>query len=157
MLVRLATAVTLATCLSIAPAAAQQFEKKNFNYSKFATGVFSEAVTVTGAAKTIYLAGIGAEDPDSGSVQHKDNVLEQCRMAWANVTKALDANGAMLNDIVKVTTYATDVSYLKELRQCWVDTFKGLPLPAHTFLNVARLARPDMLVEVDVVAAVAAK
>jgi hypothetical protein len=32
-----------------------------------------------------------------------------------------------------------------------------LPPPPHTFLNVVQLARPGMLIEVDIVAAVAAK
>jgi len=51
-------------------ASAQTFEKKNFNYSKFAKGAFSEAVTVTGPAKMIYLAGIGSEDPADGCIRH---------------------------------------------------------------------------------------
>ena len=139
------------------PALAQQFEKKNYNYSKFATGAFSEAVVVTGPAKTIYLAGIGSEDPDDGSIHHKDNFLEQCRMSWAKIKKALEANGATLADIVKATTYVTDVRYRDEMRQCRQETFKGFPLPPHTFLNVVQLARPGMMFEVDVVAAVAAK
>lgn len=151
----LAAATLITACAS--GANAQTFEKKNFNYSKFATGAFSEAVTVTGPAKFIYLAGIGSEDPDSGDIHHKDNFLEQCRMSWAKIKKALEANGATLSDIVKATTYVTDVRYRDEMRTCRQETFKGLPLPPHTFLNVVQLARPGMMFEVDVVAAVAAK
>jgi len=143
--------------MTASPALSQQFEKKNYNYSKFATGAFSEAAVITGPAKMIYLAGIGSEDPDNGSIHHKDNFLEQCRMSWAKVKKALEANGATLADIVKATTYVTDVRYREEMRQCRQETFKDLPLPPHTFLNVVQLARPGMMFEVDVVAAVAAK
>ena len=39
--------------MSATAADAQTFEKKNFNYSKFATAAFSEVVTVTGPAKFI--------------------------------------------------------------------------------------------------------
>ncbi len=139
-----------------APAAAQEFKKENFNYSEFAKGAFSEAVTVTGPAKFIYLAGIGSEDPDSGDVLHKDDFLEQCRMAWGKVKKALEANGATVSDIVKATSYLTDVRYREEMRTCRKETFGDGPLPPHTFLNVVQLARPGMMFEVDVVAAVAA-
>ena len=156
MIIRTVVLLTLIS-FNVSPALSQQFEKKNFNYSKFATGAFSEAAVVTGPAKTIYLAGIGSEDPDDGSIHHKDNFLEQCRMSWAKIRKALEANGATLADIVKATTYVTDVRYRDEMRQCRQETFKGLPLPPHTFLNVVQLARPGMMFEVDVVAAVAAK
>lgn len=157
MFARFAVPATLILAVSTCSAWSQQFEKKNYNYSAFAKGAFSEAVTVTGPAKTIYLAGIGSEDPDNGSIHHKDNFLEQCRMSWSKVKKALEANGATLADIVKATTYVTDVRYREEMRQCREDIFKGIPLPPHTFLNVVQLARPGMMIEVDVVAAVAAK
>jgi 2-iminobutanoate/2-iminopropanoate deaminase len=138
-------------------ASAQTFEKKNFNYSEFAKGAFSEAVTVTSPAKFIYLAGIGSEDPDKGTIRYADNFLEQCRFAWSKAKSALGANGATLSDIVKVTTYVTDVRYREEMRTCREETFKGIPLPPHTFLNVVQLARPGMMFEIDVIAAVAAK
>jgi enamine deaminase RidA (YjgF/YER057c/UK114 family) len=157
MLLRVLATATVALSLATVPALAQQFEKKNFNYSKFAKGAFSEAAVITGPAKMIYLAGIGSEDPDDGSIHHRDDFLEQCRMSWSKVKKALEANGATLADIVKATTYVTDIRYREEMRKCRQETFKDLPLPPHTFLNVVQLARPGMMFEVDVVAAVAAK
>ena len=154
---RLATAACVLTLLLTSGALAQTFEKKNHNYSEFAKGAFSEAVTVTGPAKFIYLAGIGSEDPDKGTIRHADNFLEQCRFAWSKAKKALEANGATLSDIVKVTTYVTDVRYREEMRTCRKETFDGIPLPPHTFLNVVQLARPGMMFEIDVVAAIEAK
>jgi 2-iminobutanoate/2-iminopropanoate deaminase len=136
---------------------AQTFEKKNFNYSKFAKGAFSEVVTVTGPAKMIYLAGIGSEDEDDGSVRHMDDFLQQCRFAWQKIGKLLQEHGATVSDIVKATTYVTDIRYRDEMRKCRTEVFAGKPLPPHTLLNVVQLARPGMMFEVDVVAAVAAK
>ena len=143
--------------MSATAADAQTFEKKNFNYSKFATAAFSEVVTVTGPAKFIYLAGIGSEDEDDGSVRHKDDFLAQCRFAWEKVDKLLKEHGATVSDIVKATSYVTDIRYRDEMRSCRTEVFKGRPLPLHTLLNVVQLARPGMMFEVDVVAAVAAK
>jgi 2-iminobutanoate/2-iminopropanoate deaminase len=136
---------------------AQTFEKKNFNYSKFAKGAFSEVVTVTGPAKMIYLAGIGSEDEDDGSVRHMDDFLQQCRFAWQKIGKLLNEHGATVSDIVKATTYVTDIRYRDEMRKCRTEVFAGKPLPPHTLLNVVQLARPGMMFEVDIVAAVAAK
>jgi len=135
---------------------AQTFEKKNFNYSKFAKGAFSEVVTVTGPAKMIYLAGIGSEDEDDGSVRHMDDFLQQCRFAWQKIGKLLKEHGATVSDIVKATTYVTDIRYRDEMRKCRTEVFAGKPLPPHTLLNVVQLARPGMMFEVDVVAAVPA-
>jgi enamine deaminase RidA (YjgF/YER057c/UK114 family) len=157
MLSRVLIAGSLFVAIATCSAQAQQFEKKMYNYSKFATGAFSEAATVTGPAKMIYLAGIGAEDPDDGSVRHKDNFLEQCRFTWSKIKQALAANGATVADIVKATTYVTDPRYRGEMQDCRKETYGALPPPPHTFLNVSQLARPGMMIEVDIVAAVAAK
>jgi len=136
---------------------AQSFEKKNSNFSEFAKGAFSEVVTVTGPAKFIYLAGIGAEDEKDGSVKHKDDFYAQCKMAWEKVAKLLSTQGATVSDIVKATSYVTDIRYRAEMRKCRTEVFAGKPLPPHTLLNVVQLARPGMMFEVDVVAAVAVK
>jgi len=155
---RLACGTLTATALAFAGAAnAQSFEKKNHNFNEFAKGAFSEVVTVTGPAKFIYLAGIGSEDEKDGSVKHKDDFYAQCKMAWEKVAKLLSTQGATVSDIVKATSYVTDIRYREEMRKCRTEVFAGKPLPPHTLLNVVQLARPGMMFEVDVVAAVAAK
>ena len=57
--VKLIGASLLAFALSTTAGLAQTFEKKNYTYSEWTKGRFSEAVTVTGPAKMIFLAGIG--------------------------------------------------------------------------------------------------
>ena len=61
---RLTIAGLFATALAViaTAASAQTLEKKSFNYSEWTKGRFSEAVTVTGPGKMIFLAGVGAED-----------------------------------------------------------------------------------------------
>jgi hypothetical protein len=53
-------ALSVAAISTAAPA--QTFEKKNYNYSEWAKGRFSEAVTIIGPGKMIFLAGVGSED-----------------------------------------------------------------------------------------------
>jgi enamine deaminase RidA (YjgF/YER057c/UK114 family) len=152
------SSLAAAALLAVASVAnAQGFEKKNHNFNEFAKGAFSEVVTVTGPAKFIYLAGLGSEDEKDGSVKHKDDFYAQCKMAWEKVAKLLKTQGATVSDIVKATSYVTDIRYRQEMRKCRSEVFEGKPLPPHTLLNVVQLARPGMMFEVDVVAAVAAK
>ena len=140
-------------------ASAQEFKKEQYNkYSEFAKAGFSEVVTVTGPMKLIFLSGMGSEDGVTGDAQHLGNFYEQCRMAWQKVVKLLGENGATVKDIVKSVVYVTDIRLTPEMRKCRAEFFPpGMPLPVQTLLNVSQLARPGMLFEVDVIAAVPAK
>ena len=57
--------VVLATIAAQVAALAQNLDIKRYNPSEWTKGRFSEVVTVTGAGKTIYLAGVGAEDENA--------------------------------------------------------------------------------------------
>jgi 2-iminobutanoate/2-iminopropanoate deaminase len=154
--------LALALFLALAPAAAsaQSFEKKNYTYSEWTKGLFSEAVTVTlPGAKMIFLAGVGSEDEGAtrGVIRHLGDFMGQCRYAYDKIKRALEKNGATLADTVKIVTYVTDIRFQIDAGKCRGEAFAGLPLPVHTFLNINQLAWPGMLVEVDVIAVVANK
>jgi len=129
-------------------------EKKNYNYSDWTKGRFSEAVTVTGPGKMIFLAGVGAEDEGAtpGVIRHKDDFTGQCRYAYDKIKRLLERHGAALGDVVKMVTYVTDIRFQPDYGKCRLEAFGNLPLPAHTFLNINQLAWPGMLVEIDVTA-----
>jgi 2-iminobutanoate/2-iminopropanoate deaminase len=147
----------LATSSAAWAQASPTLEKKNYNYSEWTKGRFSEAVTVTGPGKMIFLAGVGAEDEGStpGIIRHKDDFMGQCRYAYDKIKRLLDRHGATLGDVVKMVTYVTDIRYQPDYGKCRVEAFGSLPLPAHTFLNINQLAWPGMIVEIDVTAMVA--
>jgi len=133
---------------------APTLEKKNYNYSEWTKGRFSEAVTVTGPGKMIFLAGVGSEDegPTPGVIRHKDDFFAQCKYAYDKIKRLLDKHGATLADVVKMVTYVTDIRFQGDNGRCRREEFGSMPLPAHTFLNINQLAWPGMLVEVDVIA-----
>lgn len=133
------------------------FEKKHYNYGRWTKGRFSEAVTVTGPGKMIFLAGIGAEHEQNGKILHPGDFTAQCRYAYRKLKKVLARNGASMADVVKQVTYVTDVRYQRAAGECRREAYGEGPLPAHTFLNVSQLAWPDMMVELDVIAMVALK
>ena len=157
---KMTLALALALTLAAGAASAQSFEKKNYNYSEWTKGRFSEAVTVTlPGAKMIFLAGVGAEDegPTAGVIRHLGDFMGQCRYAYDKIKRILERHGATLADAVKIVTYVTDIRFQTDTGKCRVEAFAGMPLPVHTFLNINQLAWPGMLVEVDVIAVVANK
>ena len=95
-------------------------EKKHYNYSEWTKGRFSEAVTVTGPGRTIYLAGVGAEDENGapGTILHKGDFTGQCKYAYDKIKRLLAKHGATLADIAKMVTYMTDVRYQPDYGKC---------------------------------------
>ncbi len=141
------------SCLS---AGAQQLEKQHFHHNEWTKGRFSEVVTVTGPGKWLFLAGVGAEAEKDGSILHVGDFSAQCRYAYEKIGKLLAAHGGKMSDVVKLVTYVVDIKDRDAMNKCRAEAFKGGPLPVHTFLVISELARPGMVVEMDVIAVVPA-
>ena len=144
-----------------APARAQDIKIEKFNHSEWTKGIFSEAVTVTkiGNAKFVYLAGVGAEDENGkrGDVRHHGDFLAQCKCSYDKIKRVLAHHGATLADVVKITTYMTDLRHRLTMGKCIGESWGGVTFPVHTLIGVSALAFPEMIVEVDVTAIVQAK
>jgi len=152
----------IAATIITSTATAQNLEVKRYNPSEWTKPFFTEVVTVNGPGKTIYLAGVGAEDEKSTvgslpSILHLGNAYEQCRYAYDKIKRALATHGASLADAVKQVVYVTDVRYQSDVAKCRREAYGDGPIPANTFLVVSGLAVPGMLLEVDVTAVVANK
>ena len=155
MLKHVVVSAALLVVFCLSQSSAQTFEKKNYTYSEFTQNSFSEVVTVTGPAKLIFLAGIGPEDPKDGNPRHLGSLYAQCKYSWEKIKDLLGKHGATINDIVKSTVYVTDIRFREDMRKCRAEVFPaGQQMPAQTLLTVVALARPGMLIEVDIVAAV---
>ena len=139
-----------------ATATAQNLEVKRYSYAEWAKGRFSEVVTVNGPGKTIYVAGVGAEDETGpfGSIRHQGNFLEQCAYAYDKIKRHLAKHGAKLSDVVKQVTYVTDIRFLPDFGKCRTQAWGTVEIPTNTFVTVVALAVPGMLVEIDVTAVV---
>lgn len=158
-IVQLSAALAVGLVLQ-STAIAQQLEVNRYNPSPWTKGRFSEVVTVNGPGKTIYLAGIGAEDekaPVGSNAQtlHVGNPYEQCRYAYDKIKRLLATHGGTLADVVKQVVYVTDVRYQSPVRKCRDEAYGSGPIPANTFLVINGLASPTMLLEIDITAVVA--
>ena len=114
----------------------------------------TQVVEVEGA-RMIYLSGQTAAD-ESYRV-HTMDVGAQANLVYDNIETALKSVGAGWDNVVKTTTYLTDASAIPTLREVRLARFKMLKAPpANTLLIVSRLAEPEFLIEIDVIAAVPA-
>jgi 2-iminobutanoate/2-iminopropanoate deaminase len=76
--------------------------------------LYSHVVVVEGR-RTIFIAGQLARDRQ-GNVVGKGDMRAQIRQVGENLKAALAAAGASLNDLVKTTTYVTDI----DEGSCWI-------------------------------------
>ena len=112
--------------------------------------LYSHVVVVEGQ-RTIFVSGQLARDRH-GNVVGKGDMRAQLRQVGENIKAALAAAGATLNDIVKATTYVTDIEEFFRHVDVRMEYFGALP--ASTTVEVRRLAQPDLLVEIEVIAVV---
>jgi enamine deaminase RidA (YjgF/YER057c/UK114 family) len=113
---------------------------------------FSQAVKLTGSQEVLVCSGQTAMGPD-GSLPASADMGQQVRTALENVVTVLEAGGMTPANIVKSNIYTTDVDACIEVLGQTVQEVLGSILPASTLLGVARLAFPQLLVEIEVLAA----
>jgi 2-iminobutanoate/2-iminopropanoate deaminase len=82
-----------------------------------------------------------------------DDIERAARRAFANVEAVLDAGGASLADVVKVTIYLAEMNDFAAVNAVYAETFQE-PFPARSCVEVARLPL-DAPIEVEAVAVVA--
>lgn len=112
---------------------------------------YTHVVEVSGG-RTLYVSGQIALD-SSGALVGMDDLRAQTRQVFENLKAALKASGASLGNVVKITVFMTDVSQLQVFRQVRDQYFTGEP-PASSLVQVVRLARPELMIEVEAVAVV---
>lgn len=119
------------------------------NLAPAAVGPYSQAVATTGS-KTIFLSGQIGLIPASGELV-TESFEAQVKQAFQNMTAVVQAAGADLNDIVKLTLYVTDLSKFSEVNQIMATVIPE-PFPARSTVEVSGLPKgADFEVEAIVV------
>jgi 2-iminobutanoate/2-iminopropanoate deaminase len=139
--------------LIIPMAAFAQVKRTNPPALSTPTG-YTHVVEVTGPARMIYVAGQIALDKD-GKVVGEGDMKAQAEQVFKNLEAALTAAGAKFTDVVKMNTYVTDMEKAPAVREVRARYF-GTTTPASTLVQVVRLARPEFMLEIEVIAALPA-
>ena len=116
---------------------------------------YTHIVEVTGPNRTIYISGQIAYDKE-GKVVGAGDMQAQAEQVFKNLETALTAAGAKFSDVVKMNSYITDMSKVQAVRDVRARYFKDAT-PASTFVQVAGLVRPELLLEIEVIAVVPPK
>lgn len=117
--------------------------------------VFTQAILLPAGARTLLIGGQNAVDRQ-GQVVGKGDVAAQSAQALGNLKAVLDAAGAKLEDLVKVTVVIDQSADLRAAFGAWMS-FWGARTnpPTVTVLRVAGLANPDYLIEIEAQAVLA--
>ncbi len=111
--------------------------------------LYSHVVVATGG-RQIYISGQLARDAD-GNVVGRNDMRAQIEQVGENLKACLKAAGAGLSDLVKTTTYVTNIDEFFKHADVRMRYF-GAALPTSTTVEVQRLSHPDFLVEVEAIA-----
>lgn len=103
------------------------------------------------AGDTIYLRGQAAQELETNASVAVGDPAGQAEQVMRNVETLLGECDARREHIVKATVYLTDIRYREPVYRVLGHWLKGV-FPVFTGVVVAALARPERLVEADVIA-----
>ena len=113
---------------------------------------FSQAAIVnSNGVKTIYVSGqVGIRD---GEIPN--SFIEQMDIVFSNIAEQLEAAGATMSDVIKLTGFIVGMNterhtVYSEVRASYFSAQTGPP--ASTLIGVSGLINPDLLVEVEAIA-----
>jgi enamine deaminase RidA (YjgF/YER057c/UK114 family) len=116
---------------------------------------YSHVATIPAGSSLVWTSGQVPMTAD-GALAPAGDWEAQTRMAMENVGRALQAGGASWGDVVKLTIFVVDTTALATVRAVR-DEFIDLERPpTSSLVQVAGLFHPQLLVEVEAVAALPA-
>ena len=103
------------------------------------------------AGDTLYISGTTARNSDADG----GPAMDQLRATLDRITRIVSAEGGKPSDIVKMTTYVTNMADLwpieGEQREVWEEYFQG-EWPTNSYVEVSALAEPGLTVEITATA-----
>jgi len=108
----------------------------------------------TQVGDTIYVAGQVAQDPD-GKLVGPGDMKAQARQVFANIEAVLAVAGATMKDVVKITTYVTDMSQYADYSAVRAEVFPDAAIASAT-VGSPTLVRDGFLIEIETIAVVGA-
>ena len=107
-------------------------------------------VVVTSDTPLIFVAGQLSRDKE-GRIVGAGDMAAQIRQVGENLRIALEAAGATIEDLVKTTTFVTNIDEFFRHPEARAEIF-GQQLATSTTVEVRRLSHPDLMVEIEAVA-----
>ena len=105
------------------------------------------------AGNTVYLRGQIGQNLDAYESVGTGDIAAQTEQAMSNIDMLLKEAGSELSHIVRTIVYIVDPRYRETVYRVMGKWLKGV-YPASTGLVIDALARPEWLVEIDVIAVI---
>ena len=97
----------------------------------------------------VFMAGTTGYDYET--MQIPDDVVQQTRNCWKTIERFLKEAGSSLEDLVRVTYYATETDDAEAILEICGEVLRDIR-PATSFLVVKSLFLPEMKIEIEVTA-----
>jgi enamine deaminase RidA (YjgF/YER057c/UK114 family) len=114
--------------------------------------LYWHVLSIAGGKRQIFVSGQVPRDK-SGNVIGKGDMAAQIERVGENIKICLEAAGATLDDLVKITSFTTDIDEFFK-HAAVRNRYFGKALPASTAVEVRRLAHPDWMIEIEATAIV---
>lgn len=118
----------------------------------FDPAMYSQGVRVDRAQTILFLSGQVAYTAD-GQPDCRGDFKGQARGAYQAIKALVESQGATLANVVKLTTYVTDMRHRADLPAIREEFF-GTKGPASTLVEISALAHPDWMIEIEAIAVI---
>lgn len=103
----------------------------------------------------IFVSGVQAPKDNNHRVV-TDDIEEQTRLVFEDISKILAIAGATLDDVVKAVIYITDMNEFDRISAIRGEYFKN-SMPVSTMVEVNRMTRDGAKIEIEVTAIIKSK
>jgi 2-iminobutanoate/2-iminopropanoate deaminase len=114
-------------------------------------GYSQVAIIDLGSCQMIILSGQVPLDIH-GNLVGQDDVAKQTEQVFINIKNIVSELGGTMDNIVKLGVYMTDVSQIQSFRDVRNKFINSKTPPASTLVEVRKLFRDDVLIEVEATA-----
>ena len=118
----------------------------------FDPATYSQGIKVSQAQTILFLSGQVAYTAE-GAAAYRGDFKGQARGAYEAIKALVESQGGTLANVIKITTYVTDMHYRVDLAPLREEYF-GKKGPASTLVEISALAHPDWMIEIEAIAVI---